>query len=341
VADELKRQDAQVGRRRLLIGLGGLLFGGVALAGVGYVVQPPPPFEQGQAAFAAGDYPRAEKCFAKAVDADDGSARNWFALGRARMKQSLEAPEREATTKASEALSAFKEAYKRDPQGACEACLAYCDARMKSHHSAIQRCAAAVKANFRTAGLLNNLGFSHLQYDQIEEALRALDEALSLNPGLRAARYNRAVALLKRRVTPQSWCAGFPGQALEDIRQAVRTDPVTADLAFFAGCIHAQAALDVQSLQALAPPGSYALGSVHGEGNTAVDTPAQLQDQALGYLRRAVALGRSPAVFSDDPVFKPALSSRPDFQSLVRAEPGPAVPQRELRLADPLSGLFD
>jgi serine/threonine protein kinase len=341
VADELKRQEAQVGRRRLLIGLGGLLFGGIALAGVGYAVQPPPPFEQGQAAFDAGDYPRAEKCFAKAVDADDGSARNWFALGRARMKQSLEAPETEATTKANEALSAFKEAHKRDPRGACDACLAYCIARIKSHTSAIQRCVAAVKANFRTAGLLNNLGFSHLQNSQIEEALLDLDEALSLDPGLRAARYNRALALLNRRVALRSWCAGFPGQALEDIRLAVRTDPVTAELAYLAGCIHAQAALDVQSLQALAPPGSYALGSVRGESNATVDTPAQLQDQALAYLRRAVALGRSPAGINDDPVFKPALGSRSDFQSLVKAEPGPAVPQRELRLADPLSGLFD
>jgi TPR repeat protein len=116
---------------------------------------------------------------------------------------------------------------------------------------------------------------------------------------------------------------------------------VTADLAFIAACIHAQAALDVQSLQALAPPVSYALGWILGEGNVSAGAPAQLKDQALAYLRRAVALGRSPAAFDHDPVLGPALGSHPDFQSLVRAEPGTAMPQRELRLADPLSGLFD
>jgi hypothetical protein len=180
-----------------------------------------------------------------------------------------------------------------------------------------------------------------LQQNRIEEALHALNEALSLNPGLRAARYNRAEALLQRRVTLGSWCAGFPGQALEDIRLSALTDPVTADLAYLAGCIHAQAALDVESLQALAPPGSYTLGSVPGQANATAGTPAQLKDQALAYLRRAVALGRSPAAFKDDPVLSPALGSHPEFQSVVKAEPGPLVPQRELRLADPLSGLFD
>jgi tetratricopeptide (TPR) repeat protein len=186
---------------------------------------------------------------------------------------------------------------------------------------------------------LNNLGFSRLQTGKIQEALHDLNEALSLNPGLRAARYNRALGLLNRRVTLQSWGAGFPVQALEDIRLAVRTDPVTADVVFHAGCIHAQAALDVQTMQALAPPGSYAL-KILGEGNTAAGTAAELQDQAFAYLRQAVAMGRNAATFIDDPILR-NFCSHPDFQSLLLAKPGPARPQREFRLVDPLSGLFD
>jgi serine/threonine protein kinase len=359
VADELKRQETRAGRRRLLIGLGGgLLFGGAALAGVTSLAKPLPPlgkepqllFEEGRTAFNAGDYRDAEKHFAKAVEADDGSALYWFALGRARMKQSLEAPEKEAKTKANEALSAFKEAHQRDPQGACEACLAYCSARMSSHNSAILRCNEAVKARFRTAALMNNLGFSRLQIGIIPEAIQDLNDALDLNPGLRAARYNRALAFLQlREGTMQSWGPGFPGQALEDIRLAMLTNPVTAELAYHAGCIHARAAQDVQDLLTVGLPpnhlgdfaGTYALVRVLRDGNAAACAPAKLQDQALGYLRQAVALGRDAARFADDPVLKPVLGSHPDFQALLLAELGPEGPQRELRLVDPLADLFN
>jgi tetratricopeptide (TPR) repeat protein len=335
VADELRQQQALAGRRRLLIGLGGLgglLFGGAALAGISYVAKPDP-FEAGRAAFDAGDYRRAEKCFAKAVEADDGSALNWFALGRARMKQSLEGPEKEAKTKANDALNAFKEAHDRDPQSACEACFAYCHARVGNPRSAILWSNAAVNGNFRTAGVLNNRGFSRLQAGKIEEALADLDEVLRYNPGLQAARYNRALTLLNGRLTMPSRCPGFPGQALEDISLAVRTEPMTADLAVDAGRIHALAALDVQCWLGLGMPpwhlGVFATGAA-----------AQLLDQALVYLRQAVALGRSPAPFVKDRVLG-KFSSHPGFQTLLATAPGPAGPQRELCLVDPLSGLLN
>ena len=79
VARELKRQEASARRKPWVIGAACALV--VALAWGTVVALTPPPYKQGQAAFAARDYDEAERQFTKALEANEKDTKAWIGPG--------------------------------------------------------------------------------------------------------------------------------------------------------------------------------------------------------------------------------------------------------------------
>jgi serine/threonine protein kinase/Tfp pilus assembly protein PilF len=161
----------------------------------GYSIQDPYSVKQyrlGLQAYGQGEYQQAVEYFDNAAKADPHSPWIFFARGRAFQQigndQALEW-----------ALRSYSLADSQVKNGKVKACMAYCENHIGRPDLATFWYKQALDAEFRTAEVHNNLGWTLLlQGPQYQiGALEHLDQAISLNPDLPAAYHNRAIYQLR------------------------------------------------------------------------------------------------------------------------------------------------
>jgi tetratricopeptide (TPR) repeat protein len=164
---------------------------------------------------------------------------------------------------------------------------AYCLTHIENAH-AIARGKQAVEAGSTSAAVYTNLGAALLQRsEQTRTALIYLDTAVELDPALKPARYNRAIA----RFRAATENGGRPNDlgCLDDMRVVFDPPPESAEAHFLmarmcAGCAH----LDLQLLE-----------------------------KAIGHLNEAVRLGDDPRRYAREPVLRDNLRGVPGFDAFA------------------------
>jgi serine/threonine protein kinase/thioredoxin-like negative regulator of GroEL len=253
-------------------------------------------FQNGQAALRAGDPHEADRLFDRALQADSDRAEFWFARGRARL----------SLGEVRSALAFFEEADRRRRDGPTLVCLAYCLAALQHHEPALQTMDQARDSGHESASLLNNRAFVLLQLHRVDEAQRALADALRLDPDLPAAHYNRAVLALWQTLARPG--AVLSNQAVEDVRFAVARCPASASLFGDAARICALAS-----------------------GPDAPD-----REEVLRYVRQAIELGADAKALLRDPLLRTRLGERPELKEACPIVPNPGSPTLNPGLALPL-----
>jgi tetratricopeptide (TPR) repeat protein len=187
----------------------------------------------------------------------------------------------------------FQRAGEEKKDGRAHACAAYCFALLKDHRAAIPEWDKAIRLNYRDPAVYANRAFSYLQRGQHERAKADCDEALRLDPDLRAARLTRAVYHLRQHARGE----GLAPEAVADIEKVLTGEPNTAEVWMTAAQIFAGASADRRDLL----------------------------ERAADAVRRAILAGKEPRLISRNPLLVKALGGRPSFQAALRTAPG--VPQ--------------
>jgi serine/threonine protein kinase len=265
---------------------------------------------------AAGDgrYDDAVRLFTAALEADPNQPDMYFRRGRAHQLQG------EYDLAIQDYLCAGPET-----NGKVAACLGYCMNYGKVHVkanecNAIQYNEMAIRSGFVNAAVYNNLAFSHLRYGpKHAEALKAATGALTQEPGMLAASYNRALAvhgLWSAKQDPDVV------RGIEDIRHVIAGS--TGSLKLF------QTAAELCAAE------------LQNRGNPPDDP---LQSEGESYLHRAVERGQSLTTLK---TFSALLKQMPSLKNWVsKAHPKLAadssLPKSQgtcdvlLRLVDPLN----
>ncbi|MFO0796963.1 MAG: serine/threonine-protein kinase [Gemmataceae bacterium] len=161
-----------------------------------------------------------------------------------------------------------------------------------------------------TPDVLSNRGLSLMQDGKLAAARDPLERAADGDPGLPAARYNRAVCLygiwrgtgVRGKLDPR---------AVADLKAVLALGYDTADLRFYAARV-------------------FAAGS---------DVEPALRAEALEQVRAGVAGGKPAAAFRNDPTlrerFRRGFGSALAFEAACAAAPGPAPAKVKLHLAEP------
>ena len=207
------------------------------------------------------------------------------------------------------ALPNYMEANRLAPDGSTFACVGYCHSLLDSHGPSIWNYEKAIENGFAPAAVLNNLGYGYGQVHREADASHYLDQAIDLDPRLQAAYYNRAMIQFRRAIRAHE---PIPTSAIADMQEAVRLGPVTAELLRDTSRVYAMAARE---------------------------DPACVQ-LAVEYLRKAIDLGQDPSPLESDSTFEAVLDV-PQFVAEVQRPPSGAVPQRALRVVDPVSRSTD
>jgi hypothetical protein len=211
----------------------------------------------------------------------------------------------------------FGDSHRARPDGRTAAYLAYCLARSGNHAAAAALYEEAVTTHgYQQTWARSNWSYSLTQSGPAPNQLRrAIDEAtaaLNLEPGLRAARLNRAHARFLLNGARKTRTLSDP-ECLADLEAVLATGPYTADLYYKAALILTASAAGQEDRLA----------------------------RAVGYLREAVKLGREPRLLGEDPWLRPHLSARQDFGELIKLPP--TTPARtanaidDLHIINPLS----
>jgi tetratricopeptide (TPR) repeat protein len=209
------------------------------------------------------------------------------------------------------AMSEFGSAYRLEATGRNAAYLAY-SYGYNQFPSAVQFYREAIAKGFEPAWVHNNLARAVIEERSLPENYRAgllhANKALELDPKLTAARLNRAVAWYRLRLAKVGDEIA-DAQVIADIEAGVQQQP------------------NSMGFYVLAAQATVLFGGEREEA----------QARAVGYLKRAVELGRKPSSFENDPVLAP-LKPRPDFQQLLELTPGPipTEPTRYLLAIPPL-----
>ena len=167
------------------------------------------------------------------------------------------------------AFDDYQAAKQLAPSPSIDACLGYCLGRLGEHRKAISFYRAAIEAGCDSAAVLNDLGRSLIYLGRFDDAESFLRRAIGRDDSPQAAYHNLAVVFLSRALKTGE----TPPEALAYAARAVEIGPESADL-----CQH------MAALQALA----------------AKRDPA-LQQSALAYVKRAIALGMDAQFFRSDP----------------------------------------
>jgi tetratricopeptide (TPR) repeat protein len=155
--------------------------------------------------------------------------------------------------------------------------------------------------------VLNNRAFTYIALGRFKEAQDDLNEAVRLDPNCQAVRYNRAFLAFRMRLRGK--IKAICPQSLDDVELALRLGPTTSALYRDAALLYSQAASDDQREARL--------------------------EQALLYLRQAIAAGEPPTNFRLSPFLSHSLK-QPTFASLTEAPPREVTRRPELRLIDPV-----
>jgi tetratricopeptide (TPR) repeat protein len=306
--------------RRALLGLGLATVLAVAFLARGSFQ--PSDYERGRRAYRAGDYGTAEKHFAAALDADGKDARAAFARGRARlMRREVE-----------NALQDFLRADELSSEGVTAACIGYCRSQQRGGLvDARGWYDVAIKRGHATAAVLNNRGLTRAMHSELDKAEEDFTAALTRDPDLQAAHYNRAWVALRRWVATRNndTPLPLPARALEDMRSAIRKGPVTGELYVDAARCFACAVLD-RTGPVLAP------GLAEGEVLQAEIQHYRRETQ--WHLERAVEQPQELPHFERYTDLEQVLG-REVFKRLVEKKPQTNVRPANLKLVDPAPDL--
>jgi eukaryotic-like serine/threonine-protein kinase len=240
----------------------------------------------GSASYRQGRYREAIEHLSRALEDDPGSAALHFARGRAFQRLG----------DFNLAIADYYASPKRDADGPTLASEGYCYCLQGNYKAALPLLRRAAAMGVASPELFNDLGYCHLQLDQLDDARRALDRAIGLDPNLQALYYNRALIPLKRVPV-----AGLD-QGLADIRRAVEIGPPASDLYRHAAVL-------------------FAAAGAH--------------DRAIGFLRQAVEQGLDLQSVRDDFAFRD-LRADPGFQELIRTPHARTTATRSVRILDPI-----
>jgi serine/threonine protein kinase/Flp pilus assembly protein TadD len=252
--------------------------------------------EEGQRAFAQGQYARAiEHLNLSLAEAESPDA--YLARGRAHMK----------VGKLNAAADDFKLADELRPTGQTQAALGYCYSEMAQHRLAIGRYRMAIARDFQTAVVFNNLGYSLMRDGVDVEAAHFLRKAIQADPRLQPAYYNLAQLELKKawndrnRISPEGLREGLAAMA-----KAIELGPATAQL-------H----LDAAHLWVLA-----------------AKLEPRWKELALGHLDAAIEQGLPPTSLKKDKILRPLEGDQ--FKRLTERPAFNAPQTLPLRILDPL-----
>jgi serine/threonine protein kinase len=265
----------------------------------------------GRTAFANGDWEEAAKCFCQVIDAADGPAEAYRWRARTYQQQG-------------EFDSAIAD-YRRGGAADCLADLAFCLAKANYHPQAVMRSNELIaQGGHPSAAFWNNRGMSLLEARTMSSAarlplaLKALGEAIRLNPQLQASYFNRA--LVGMEILRLRWGAERPAgvgddasvllQANRDIQSAFRLGPPSADLHVAAARLRAP--LLGQSLipAGLAIPGRFELVALAG----------LVEHHAMRDLEQAASLGADAQRFASDVALRPFWAN-PKLKLLAASPP--------------------
>jgi tetratricopeptide (TPR) repeat protein len=207
------------------------------------------------------------------------------------------------------AQQAFTRADKLRPDdGRAQAYLAVCLLHGREGAKAAECCAKAAEKGLNTAGLYNNWAYALLKINDAksrQEAIRHLDVAVSLDPNLQAAWYNRAIRYLS---SPRNDKAAL-NDALIAMQRAFACDTKRSSMMM----------CDAANLFT----------------NAAMDDP-QWADSAIDALKGALRLGQKPNL-GEKGHLHTALKNHPEWDSLASIVRDPQAPRNfiDLSIADP------
>jgi serine/threonine protein kinase/Flp pilus assembly protein TadD len=335
VAAELRRQFRPARRlRRWLVdrprsvAAALLLLAVTAVAGAHAWLTAPPysvqEYQQGEAAYRAGDYDGAERHFDLAVQADPSSnRRSHLARGCARLKQSeYQLANHDKLDQAWADLLPPGEGVLDAPALAVNA---YIQSRKQNAQEAIARY-NQIPAGYQPVMVLNNRAYCYLLRKNYQEARNDLNKAAQLDPQCQAVFYNRAMlAYYERSGSPESLISS---QALSDMEHAIRLGPVTPHLYRDAALLYDRASSDDlrRIPAALDAP---IVSALH------LQARQQRVATTLAYLRLAIASGEPP-----DSLLRSRRFHTAEIASML-GELSQVRPQRvlsfvELRLINPV-----
>lgn len=178
----------------------------------------------------------------------------------------------------------------------------FCLGKLRFFESAIASYRMALDLGYRSAAVFNNIGFSHVQLARHEEAEPYLREALALDERLESAHHMLLVAV---------W-----------------------DQARRAGTCSASAVACCEKALEVCPPSSRIFREAAFVYALAAEDDPAFKRRALACLQKAVALGVDPKTFRSSPTLA-VLRGEEEFQSLLRAAPGPKESGAVSHLIDP------
>jgi len=296
-----RRRLARHPRAVLAAGLAGVVL--AAGAAVFFALRDPYPqrqFKEGVRAFEHGQYAEAIDHLSRSL-AEAESPQAYLARGRANMK----------VGKLNAARDDLTLADKLQPTGQTQAALGYCYSALGHHSWAVGCYRKAIQRDFRTGGVLNNLGYS-LKFTPggaEEEAAQWFEEAIKADPRLQVAYHNRAIVELKKACEqPDRISSEALRKGLEAIARAIELGPATGE-------IH----LDAARLWVLAEK-----------------IEPRWKERALAHLDAAIDRGLPPANLKNDRILRPlhgAEFKRLTERSAVKSSQTPLV-----RVLDPLQG---
>lgn len=163
--------------RVLTAGIGALLLGIAALAGVGLANRDPysvRQFRLGTEYSQRGEYDLAIECFSAAVRSDPTYVDALVARGTVNLRRE----------RLVEALGDFDEASRLQPSPRLSALRGYCLSRLNHHDDAIRLYEEAIAGGLQSAPVFNNLAFSCLQRSRTQEALQWSLKAIEADASL-------------------------------------------------------------------------------------------------------------------------------------------------------------
>lgn len=250
-------------------------------------------FRLGQECVQQAQYERAVECFDQSIRSDPKYYDAIFARGRAYEKMG----------DFRQAALDFGRVRRDRPTAEAFVCEGFCLSKLSFFQQAIPSYRTALAQGFRSASVLNNLGFSYLQLNRPDVAEEYFNKAIALDERLEAAHLNLLAALLMREAKRRP----LSESAIASCEKALEVCPPSSDLFFSAGGIYALAARD---------------------------NPA-FKRQAIACLEKAVVHGYRPKAFQSVSTFT-ALRDDEEFKGLLHAAPGPKASIRVARVVDPL-----
>jgi serine/threonine protein kinase/Tfp pilus assembly protein PilF len=147
----------------------------------------------GMEAYVQEQYLEAVEHFSRAIAADPENPWYWFARARAYQRQAtLDWIKNAESPLFWKALDDYTEADQRTQDGRIMFCIGVNNGFLSNHMEAIKAYNRAIAAGFVSAEVFNNLGYSHLQKEELELARKSLDQAIALKPDQTLAYHNRA-----------------------------------------------------------------------------------------------------------------------------------------------------